>query len=65
MRAVAAGDLSQRAALDVDGRPLKGEFLRTTQLVNGMVEQLSAFRGEVTRVAREVGTEGRSAARPR
>jgi len=59
IRAVAAGDLSQRAALDVDGRPLKGEFLRTTQLVNGMVDQLSSFASEVTRVAREVGTEGR------
>ncbi|MBK7864619.1 MAG: HAMP domain-containing protein [Archangiaceae bacterium] len=59
IRAVAAGDLSQRATTDIDGRPLKGEFLRTTQLVNGMVETLSSFASEVTRVAREVGTEGR------
>jgi signal transduction histidine kinase/HAMP domain-containing protein/CheY-like chemotaxis protein len=59
IRAVAAGDLSQRAATDIDGRPLKGEFLRTTQLVNGMVDQLSSFASEVTRVAREVGAEGR------
>ncbi|NTX09771.1 HAMP domain-containing protein [Myxococcus sp. CA056] len=57
--AVAKGDLSQTMALEVDGRPLKGEFLRTARLVNGMVEQLGAFASEVTRVAREVGTEGK------
>ncbi|WP_217911168.1 HAMP domain-containing protein [Myxococcus sp. AM011] len=57
--AVAKGDLSQTVALEVDGRPLKGEFLRTARLVNGMVEQLGAFASEVTRVAREVGTEGK------
>ena len=38
--AVAKGDLSQYDALDVDGRPLKGEFLRSAKLVNTMVEQL-------------------------
>ncbi|MFT3836711.1 MAG: HAMP domain-containing protein [Myxococcaceae bacterium] len=57
--AVAEGDLSETVSLGVDGRKLKGEFLRTAQLVNGMVEQLSSFASEVTRVAREVGTEGK------
>ena len=57
--AVAKGDLSQTMALEMDGRPLKGEFLRTAKLVNGMVEQLGSFASEVTRVAREVGTEGK------
>src|SRR5437763_16814150 len=45
--------------LEVDGRPLKGEFLRTARLVNTMVGRLNAFASEVTRVAREVGTEGK------
>ncbi|MBI2378142.1 MAG: HAMP domain-containing protein [Deltaproteobacteria bacterium] len=57
--AVARGDLSQTMALDVEGRPLEGEFLRTATIVNGMVEQLGSFAVEVTRVAREVGTEGK------
>jgi len=57
--AVAKGDLSQAMALDVDGRLLEGEFLRSAQLVNRMIEQLSIFTSEVTRVAREVGTEGK------
>ena len=57
--AVAAGDLSQAMALDIDGRPVRGEFLRTAKVVNGMVAQLGAFAAEVTRVAREVGTEGK------
>ncbi|MEW6732288.1 MAG: HAMP domain-containing protein [Acidobacteriota bacterium] len=57
--AVAKGDLSQTMALDIDGRPLKGEFLRTAKIVNTMVDQLSSFASEVTRVAREVGTEGK------
>jgi HAMP domain-containing protein/CheY-like chemotaxis protein/signal transduction histidine kinase len=57
--AVAKGDLTQAMALDVDGRPLEGEFLRSAQLVNKMIEQLSVFTSEVTRVAREVGTEGK------
>jgi CheY-like chemotaxis protein/signal transduction histidine kinase/HAMP domain-containing protein len=57
--AVAKGDLSQRMALEVDGRPLKGEFLRSSRIVNTMVDQLNSFAGEVTRVAREVGTEGK------
>ncbi|WP_420799899.1 HAMP domain-containing protein [Nitrospira moscoviensis] len=57
--AVAKGDLSQAMALEKDGRPLEGEFLRSAKLVNKMIEQLSVFTSEVTRVAREVGTEGK------
>ncbi len=57
--AVAKGDLSQSIALEVDGRPLEGEFLRSARLVNRMIEQLSVFTSEVTRVAREVGTAGK------
>ncbi len=57
--AVAKGDLSVTMALDVDGRPLKGEFLRTARVVNTMVGRLNAFASEVTRVAREVGSEGK------
>jgi HAMP domain-containing protein/signal transduction histidine kinase/CheY-like chemotaxis protein len=57
--AVAKGDLSQTMALDVDGRPLKGQFLRAAATANTMVDQLSSFASEVTRVAREVGTEGK------
>jgi HAMP domain-containing protein/signal transduction histidine kinase/DNA-binding response OmpR family regulator len=56
--AVAQGDLSQTMALEVDDRPLQGEFLRTAKVVNKMVDQLGTFASEVTRVAREVGTEG-------
>jgi HAMP domain-containing protein/CheY-like chemotaxis protein/signal transduction histidine kinase len=56
---VATGDLSQAMALEIDGRPLQGEFLRTAQTVNTMVNQLSSFASEVTRVAREVGTDGK------
>src|SRR5712672_1609107 len=56
---VAKGDLSQRMALDADGRPLRGEFLHTARAVNTMVDQLNSFASEVTRVAREVGTEGK------
>jgi HAMP domain-containing protein/signal transduction histidine kinase/CheY-like chemotaxis protein len=56
--AVAKGDLSQTMSLEVDGRPLRGEFLHTARVVNTMVDQLNSFASEVTRVAREVGTEG-------
>src|SRR6185369_585186 len=52
--AVAQGDLLQTVPLDVDGRPLKGEFLRSATIVNTMIKQLSVFTSEVTRVAREV-----------
>ena len=57
--AVAKGDLGQAMELEVDGRVLKGEFLRSAKLVNTMIEQLSVFTSEVTRVAREVGIEGK------
>src|SRR6476646_6488329 len=57
--AVAQGDLAQTMAMEVDGQPLQGEFLRTAKTVNKMVDQLGAFAAEVTRVAREVGTEGK------
>ncbi len=57
--AVAQGDLSQKMSLEVEGRPLQGEFVRTARVVNTMVDQLNSFASEVTRVAREVGTEGK------
>jgi HAMP domain-containing protein/signal transduction histidine kinase/DNA-binding response OmpR family regulator len=57
--AVAQGDLSKSMALEVEGRALEGEFLRTAKTINKMVEQLGNFSAEVTRVAREVGTEGK------
>src|SRR5271168_3172249 len=57
--AVAKGDLGQSMDLEADGRALKGVFLRSAKLVNTMIEQLSVFTSEVTRVAREVGTEGK------
>src|SRR5207245_2713409 len=57
--AVARGDLSQAIALEVEGRPLQGDVLSTAKTVNAMVEQLGAFTAEVTRVGREVGTEGK------
>jgi HAMP domain-containing protein/signal transduction histidine kinase/CheY-like chemotaxis protein len=57
--AVAQGDLSKSMALEIDGRPLEGEFLRNAKTINKMVEQLGNFAAEVTRVAREVGTEGK------
>src|SRR6201994_3643389 len=57
--AVAQGDLLQTVRLDVDGRPLQGEFLQAATIVNTMIKQLGVFTSEVTRVAREVGTEGK------
>jgi HAMP domain-containing protein len=57
--AVAKGDLSQQMMVEIDGRPLRGEFLRIGKIVNTMVDQLASFASEVTRVAREVGTEGK------
>ena len=57
--AVAKGDLSQTVRLEVDGRPLEGEFLRSAAIVNTMIQQMSVFTSEVTRVSREVGTEGK------
>src|SRR5207248_1879281 len=52
--AVANGDLSKKITVDV-----KGEILELKNTINTMVDQLSSFAAEVTRVAREVGTEGR------
>ena len=57
--AVAEGDLSQHMANEIEGRPLRGEFLQIGRTVNTMVDQLSSFADEVTRVARDVGTEGK------
>jgi len=57
--AVAQGDLLKTVRTEVDGRPLKGEFLESATIVNTMIKQLNVFTSEVTRVAREVGTEGK------
>src|SRR5437867_591375 len=57
--AVAKGDLTQTVSLEPDGRPLEGEFMRSAKIVNTMIGQLSVFTQEVTRVAREVGSEGK------
>ncbi|MEH2392387.1 MAG: HAMP domain-containing protein [Nostoc sp.] len=59
IRSVANGDLSQTIATEIDGKPLQGEFLQTANIVNTMVDRLGSFASEVTRVAREVGTEGK------
>ncbi|MFC5154693.1 HAMP domain-containing protein [Streptomyces amakusaensis] len=64
LSAVADGDLDQRMELrshgsDGEVRPLRGEFLKVARTVNSLVDQLSAFTDEVTRVALEVGTEGK------
>jgi signal transduction histidine kinase/CheY-like chemotaxis protein/HAMP domain-containing protein len=56
--AFAQGDLTKTMALEIESRALQGEFLRTAKTINKMIEQLSSFTTEVTRVAREVGTEG-------
>jgi signal transduction histidine kinase/CheY-like chemotaxis protein/HAMP domain-containing protein len=57
--AVAEGDFTQKMALEIEGQQVKGEFLRIGTTVNEMVDQLSAFAAEVTRVAKEVGTDGK------
>jgi CheY-like chemotaxis protein/HAMP domain-containing protein/putative methionine-R-sulfoxide reductase with GAF domain len=57
--AVAKGDLLQTVALDIDGRSLEGAALHAATIVNTMIKQLNVFTSEVTRVAREVGTEGK------
>src|SRR5690242_10947619 len=59
VESVARGDLTKELPLEIDGRSLRGEFLRIARVVNTMVGQLNAFASEVSRVAREVGTEGR------
>jgi HAMP domain-containing protein/signal transduction histidine kinase/CheY-like chemotaxis protein len=56
---VAQGNLTEEMPLAIEGVPLKGEFLRVAREVNSMVRQLNLFSMEVTRVAREVGTEGK------
>jgi HAMP domain-containing protein/CheY-like chemotaxis protein/signal transduction histidine kinase len=58
IQAVARGDLSQKVELEIEGKTVQGEFYRIGSTVNRMVDQLNAFASEVTRVAREVGTEG-------
>jgi HAMP domain-containing protein len=58
IKAVAEGDLSQKVELEIEGKQVQGEFYRIGSTVNRMVDQLNAFASEVTRVAREVGTEG-------
>ncbi|MEO8358587.1 MAG: HAMP domain-containing protein [Vicinamibacteria bacterium] len=57
--AVAQGNLMHTMPMDVDGRPLEGEFLKSATIVNTMIQQLGVFTSEVTRVAREVGTDGK------
>ncbi len=57
--AVAQGNLTQTVRMEVDNRPLEGEFLRSADIVNTMIQQLGVFTAEVTRVAREVGTDGK------
>ncbi len=59
--ACAKGYLTQTVTLEIEGRPLKGEFLHTAKVVNSMISQLGLFASEVTRVAKEVGTEGKLA----
>src|SRR4051794_15138212 len=59
IEAVADGDLSEKMAMTIEGQPVKGEFARIGTTVNTMVDQLSSFADEVTRVAREVGTDGK------
>jgi len=63
--AVAQGDLLQTVRLEVDGRPLKGEFLRSATIVNTMIKQLSVFTSEVTRVAARSAPTASAGGRPR
>src|SRR5437667_369656 len=56
---VAEGNLSRTMPLEIEGRPVKGAFLQMANTINTMVGQLKAFASEVTRVAREVGTDGK------
>ncbi|HEX6885074.1 MAG TPA: HAMP domain-containing protein [Planctomycetota bacterium] len=57
--AVAQGDLQQTVVTDRHDHPLQGEFLRSATIVNTMIHQLGVFTSEVTRVAREVGIDGK------
>ncbi|MFC0106644.1 HAMP domain-containing protein [Kibdelosporangium aridum] len=58
LTSVAEGDLTKRMPVEIDGRPLGGDVLDLSHTVNRMVDQLSLFASEVTRVGREIGTEG-------
>jgi HAMP domain-containing protein/CheY-like chemotaxis protein/signal transduction histidine kinase len=58
MAGVAKGDLTRTVSLEANGRLLQGEFLRAANIVNRMIEQMTEFSSEVTRVALEVGTAG-------
>ena len=57
--AVSSGDLSQTMPIEVGGKALEGQFRQSAEIVNGMVNRLGTFSAEVTRVAREVGSEGK------
>ena len=57
--AVSTGDLSQTMPIEVGGKALEGQFRQSAEIVNGMVNRLGTFSAEVTRVAREVGSEGK------
>ncbi|TAF38240.1 MAG: hypothetical protein EAZ69_05100 [Oscillatoriales cyanobacterium] len=59
LHAVAKGDLSEKFSLEFEGKPIKGLFRRIGTTLNKMVDQLNGFSLEVTRVAREVGSEGK------
>ncbi|MEQ8971190.1 MAG: HAMP domain-containing protein [Coleofasciculus sp. C1-SOL-03] len=59
LHAVAKGDLSQKIALELEGKPLKGLFRRISTTVNKMVDQLNTFAVEVSQVARDVGIQGK------
>ena len=59
INAVSTGDLSQNVPTEVNDKKLKGQFQKSAEMVNGMVNRLSTFASEVTRVAREVGTDGK------
>ncbi len=59
INAVSTGDLWQTVPTEIEGKQLEGQFLKSAEMVNGMVNRLGTFASEVTRVAREVGTEGK------
>ncbi|MEW5847802.1 MAG: HAMP domain-containing protein [Myxococcota bacterium] len=59
LAAVVDGDLNQRMSLEVDARPLQGDALRVGTTVNQLVDRLTSISAEVSRVAREVGTDGK------
>jgi HAMP domain-containing protein/signal transduction histidine kinase/CheY-like chemotaxis protein len=59
INSIAKGNLSKQISLEINGQPLRGEFLRIAKEVNQMVAQLNLFSMEVTRVARQVGSEGK------